>query len=281
MRAWTKRTRAAVRVGLQQVGVYRPLDDRQQRLIVEAGHLGPERERHLLPDHGGHRQRLARRLAEPGDAAIDHVPQEGRDHDAVEFAERPAIVCLAEQRFLLQRAEELGGEQRVALGVPVQVGDEARFVGGRETVAGRDEGAQGSRVEATQIEPEPLCLAHQRRQLRGEGMAPRQFVAAVGDEQQDRPVPQAGRKVAEEFQAGGIGPMEIFEQHEDRAGGGELGEEAADFGEERGLVGDALQRAAGEGGRGRRQVGVARTGGRTGRARGRTAGCSSGRSRRR
>ena len=33
-----------------------------------------ERERHLLPDHRGNRQRPARRLAEPADAALDHLP---------------------------------------------------------------------------------------------------------------------------------------------------------------------------------------------------------------
>ena len=271
----------AIRVGLQQVGVHRPLDDRQQRLIVEVGHLGPERERHLLPDHGGHRQRHARRLAEPGDAAIDHVPEEGRDHDAVEFAKRPAIVRRAEQRFLLQRPEELGREQRVALGVPVQVGDQARLVRGGKAVAGRDEGAQGGRVEAPQIEPEPVRLAHQRRKLHGEGVAPRQLVAPVGDEQQDRPVPQAGGEMPEELQAGGIGPMEIFEQEEGRTGGGERGEERADLGEERGLVGHGLQPAAR-----RRRPGAAAGRGRarrhrTGRARGRTVAYSSGRSRRR
>ena len=55
--------------------------------------------------------------------------------------------------------------------------------------------------------------------------------------------------MAQEFQTGGIGPVKILEEHEDRAGGAELGEEAADLSEERGLVGDALQDPASEGSR--------------------------------
>ena len=129
----------AVPFGRQEMRVDRLLDDRQQRLVAEVGHLGPERERRLLPDHRGHRQRLAHLLAEPLHPPVDHLAQEGRHDDAVESPERPAVVALPQQRFLFQGAEELGGEERVALGVLLQVGDEARFVRGRETVAGRDE----------------------------------------------------------------------------------------------------------------------------------------------
>ena len=88
-------------------------------------------------------------------------------------------------------------------------------------------------------------------------MAPGQLVDPVGGEEQDRPVPQVGRDVAQQLQAGRIGPVQIFEENEKRASGAELGEEAADLGEECGLVGDALQHAAGEGGRRRGQRGIA------------------------
>ena len=175
---------SAILVGLQQVGVDRPLDDRQQRIIVEVGHLGPEGERHLLPDHGGDLHRRSCRLAKPGDAAIDHKPKKGGKYDAVQLAKRPGIVCRAEQGFLLQSAKELRREQRITLTVPVQVSDQARLVGGRESVAGRDQDAQGSSIEPMQVEPEPVRLAHQRRELHGEGMAPRQLVTPVRDEKQ-------------------------------------------------------------------------------------------------
>ena len=116
----------AIRVGLQQVGLHRPLDDRQQRLIVEVRHLGPERERHLLPDHGGNRQRLARRLAEPGDAAIDHLPEEGRDHrrGRAPPSVQPSRPRRSSASSCNARRSSVANK-RVALGVPLQVGDQA------------------------------------------------------------------------------------------------------------------------------------------------------------
>lgn len=63
----------AIRGGLQQMAGYRSLDNRQQGLIIEIGHLRPDRERHLLPDHGGHRQRLPCLLAKPGHATLNDV----------------------------------------------------------------------------------------------------------------------------------------------------------------------------------------------------------------
>src|SRR5215207_2011445 len=244
----------AIWIGLQQMGVYCPLDDRQQRLVVETGHVSPESEWHLLPDHRGHGQWHARPLPEPGHAAIDHVPEEGREHNAVECTERPAIVCGAEQHFLLQRPEEFGREQRVALGVLLQVSNQARLVRGGKAVADRDKSAQGDCVEALQIEPEPLSFAHKCRKLYGEGVAPRQLVTAVGNKQQDRPVPQAGSKIPEELQAGGVGPVKVFEQEESRTGLGERGEKSADLSEMRRLIGHKLQPALGEGGGGRWQA---------------------------
>ena len=78
-------------------------------------------------------------------------------------------------------------------------------------------------------------------------MAPRQLVDTIGGEEEDRPLAKVGRNMAEKLQTGGIGPVQILEQHQDGAGGAELGEEAADFGEEGGLIGDALQDTPGEG----------------------------------
>src|SRR3954468_6508838 len=85
-------------------------------------------------------------------------------------------------------------------------------------------------------------------------MAPRQFVTAIRDKQQDRPVPQTGSEVPEELQAGRIGSMKVFEQQEGWTGVGERGEKCADLGEVRGLIGHTLQPTLSEGGRGRWQV---------------------------
>ena len=57
-----------------------------------------------------------------------------------------------------------------------------------------------------------------------------------------------------ELKACRVGPLEIFKEEENRAGRGELGEEPADVGEERGLIRDWLEPSSGERSRGRRQM---------------------------
>ena len=74
----------AVPLSLQQMRLDRPLHDGQHLLLVELRHLRPERERHLLTDHGGERQRLPRRLAQARDPAVDHLTEQGRHDHAVE-----------------------------------------------------------------------------------------------------------------------------------------------------------------------------------------------------
>ena len=70
-------------------------------------------------------------------------------------------------------------------------------------------------------------------------------------------MPQVGTDVAQEVEAGRVGPVEVLEEDEDWTSGGELGQESPHLGEERGLIGDRRQPAAGEGGRGRGQARVA------------------------
>ncbi len=73
---------------------------------------------------------------------------------------------------------------------------------------------------------------------------------------------KVGCHVAEQFQTGRVGPVEILQEHEDRTGGTELGEEPANVRKEGRLVSDALQDTPGEGGRRGWQRGIARIGSR-------------------
>ena len=91
-------------------------------------------------------------------------------------------------------------------------------------------------------------------------MATGQLVDAIRGEEEDRPLPKVWRNISEEIQAGGISPVQIFEQHEDRTVSAELGEEAANICKERSLVGNPLQNASSENGRRARECGVARVG---------------------
>ena len=207
----------AVPLGLQQVRLDRPLHDRQHRLLVELRHLRPERERHLLPDHGRDRQRLPRRLAEARDPPVDHLAEQRRHDDAVERGERPAVVVRPEQRLLLQRRAAVRWRRR---GCPRRAAPGRRRGDPRprraKPIARGDEGAQGVLVEPAQVEPLPLRLADQRRHLLGEGMTRRQLVDPVGRQQQERPVPQVGTDVAQEVDAGRVGPVEVLEEDEGR-----------------------------------------------------------------
>ena len=66
-------------------------------------------------------------------------------------------------------------------------------------------------------------------------------------------MPQVGSDVSQEVDAGGVGPMEVLENDEGWAVGGELSKELPHLREERGLVGDAASRppAKAAGGAGR------------------------------
>ena len=87
------------RVGEAQVGIAggdfqqprlgRALNHRQQHLLRGVGNRRPERQRHLLADDCGHRQQVARIVAQPRQPTIDHLPQQGRDARSTQIAERP------------------------------------------------------------------------------------------------------------------------------------------------------------------------------------------------
>ena len=58
----------------------------------------------------------------------DHLAEEGRHEDPVKRVQEPAVLVPPQQRPLLQGVQELGGEERVALGVTLQVGNEAILI---------------------------------------------------------------------------------------------------------------------------------------------------------
>ena len=76
---------------LQQVGLDRPFDDRQQRLLTHLPDIRPEVEGHLLTDYGRDRQRGARLLAQAAYSTIDYLPQQRRHDHSVELTEDPAV----------------------------------------------------------------------------------------------------------------------------------------------------------------------------------------------
>ncbi len=67
--------------GLDEMGRGSPLDDREQCLVFEIGERCPQRQRHLLADHGGDLQRTPRGFSHSGNSAVDYVlNQRGNDN---------------------------------------------------------------------------------------------------------------------------------------------------------------------------------------------------------
>ena len=113
-----------------------PLEQQHERVFVLLGHRRPEVERRLLPDDRRRRQQPARVGAEPVDARLDHLPQEGRDARPGEVAQGPCVAlvtlrrCPTQRAGLVQCAEQLARIERIALARP------ARYVTSRASSAG-------------------------------------------------------------------------------------------------------------------------------------------------
>jgi hypothetical protein len=73
-------------------------------------------------------------------------------------------------------------------------------------------------------------------QLLVERQLTRQLVQPVGDHDQERKGREAGTEEAEQFEAGGVRPVHVFQQDQHRLQAGELGEVVEDVGDECGLA---------------------------------------------
>ena len=103
----------------------RPLGRGQERLLVRPRDGPPDRERHLLPHHGGDCEQRGGLVAQAAEPVVDDLSQQ-RWHRRLRdrLSGRPPSEAL-EQPLLLQAAQQLGQEQRVALGALDQVRGEA------------------------------------------------------------------------------------------------------------------------------------------------------------
>jgi hypothetical protein len=93
-------------------------------------------------------------------------------------------------------------------------------------------------------------------------MATGEFIDAIGDQQEEGQVGEGTGEEAEEIEGGGVRPVEVIEQQEERMLCGEGSEEVAGVVEEGSLAGDRTDGAAlGEGGRKDGRVVYGRVGG--------------------
>ncbi len=179
-------------------------------------------------------------------------PSRGGQRSPAQIAHVPPLPLPPERAGLGQGAEHLAYKEGVPLGAALDEGDEPVGVGGGELIAVVDKGADGSIVEGMQVDTLGGCLAHQGGQERGEGMAAGQFVAAIGDDEQQWQRAEVAGHEAEQIEAARIRPMQIVEQEQHRSRGGECREEVEHLPEERPLAGNFPYRAAHREGIGRR-----------------------------
>jgi hypothetical protein len=69
----------------------------------------------------------------------------------------------------------------------------------------------GGIVEATEGDTLRIRLAHEEREQLVEGMAAGEFVAPVGDEQQDRQCSNLAGEEAQQFKRGSILPVRVLQ----------------------------------------------------------------------
>ncbi len=107
-------------------GVDRRVEEVQQRVHADVGEAGEEVDVELAADHRGEAQDAQGFVAEAFDASADDVADTGREAELFELAgEGPAaVVALDDPAGLAEVAEQLGGEERVPVGLaPHRVGE--------------------------------------------------------------------------------------------------------------------------------------------------------------
>src|SRR5947209_5282104 len=103
-------------------------------------------------------------------------------------------------------------------------------------------------VEPTESDPFGPGIPRQLGEEGVKGMLARQFVAAVGNEEEKRQRSDGAREEAKEVEGGGVGPVQVVEKHDSGLARGERREEILYLYEERHLIGHRANGAAlGEG----------------------------------
>jgi hypothetical protein len=225
--------RCPVRQRSEQPGLLRPLHGVEQGLLGGARHRGPERQRHRLADDRAPLEQGAGRLPQPVHARVDDLLQRHGQADRRQIAEHPGLPVVPQHLRILQGAQELGGEEGVALRPRGEPGDEAGGVPGRQRIAALRQRPQRRRVQRAEREARGAGLALEEGQEPGERMAARQLVGAIRGEQQERQGGEVACQGAQQVEGGGIGPVQVVEEDDERPGGGEggqVGQGAADGG---------------------------------------------------
>ena len=202
--------------------------DRLARALHQLGRAQPgdrleQPVRDRAVEHGGGADDGLRGGGEPLDAGEQRVAQR--------LGQQPAVAVLGVR-------EQLLGEQRVAL----RAAEEplGQLVRGRLLQDARELRGDLVAVEALERDPLDAGGALQLGQQRAQRVAPVQLVGAVGDDEAERLLARAAHEEREEVARRAVGPVDVLERQQHRAGASELLEQRQHRLEQAALAGARL-----------------------------------------
>ena len=183
-------------------------------VVVERASLVEDVEVRLSADDRGDREHRERGLAEPREPAAGDLAHAVGD----------AGVAQRQVAGALQVPQDLLDEERVALGLLVQLGDEGGR--GRRALELRHERRGLVRVQPGELEPLQRPLPPQPGEQRGERLA--LLVAARRDEEERGLGRRRAHEMGEELEGRLVRPVHVVEHDEQRRVAGDLGQQGGD-----------------------------------------------------
>ena len=199
----------------QDLPIERLVEEIEHGIFVGAEHPAHDLEREPARHRGADREHLVALVAEAREAAPDHFAHAlGQLFGDAFRAARPVPVDAFERTALREVAQDLGDEERVALGLAVHRLREDRR---RLLLAdGFDERLHLVAVEPAQQHALVEVLSPQRGDHVGERMGAVELDVAIRAHDQDALATQVARQVLQQQERRLVGPVEVVEHEHDR-----------------------------------------------------------------
>ena len=199
---------------------------------VQGQDLGDHRRVELLALHAGRQEQAALVVGELVDQALDHAPHRLRQFAAQvgdRLGQHPAAPFIGQDVPVAQVLQQVNQEERIAFGLGMDQGRET----GREGMARKGHRQVAFDVRLAQefqgdhpAQAAPLKVElHQAERV----MAPQQVGRPVGRHQQQPQAPGPAPEVDEQIEGGGVGPVQVIEEEQDRSGAPYLLEKGDQF----------------------------------------------------
>lgn len=223
----------AARPGGHQMRRLRALGDRHEGLVIHARGGLPDREGYVVADHRRDREQRGGIVAQADQPILDDLLKEPRHRHLLGRLDLPSATLLVDHAFLFQRAQEFDKEERIALGPTHEVGGEPRRLVVRQIVARADKGIHRVGVEWAELDSLRRRFPHDEGDECGDGVGAAYVFGAIRREDQERQGWEPAGDVAQQIEAGGIRPVQVIEEEDERSLAGDLREECVRLREER------------------------------------------------